>query len=78
MKVRLVFHLPRQDRLPACRLHLHPFEGRRIAPAKLAAHYYPVYLPGSLAGALFAATLQCSLSVMLSRSVYRHPMEHFP
>src|SRR5215208_744872 len=63
MKLNLVDALPREDRSPALRLHLHPFEGRSVAPAELAAHLYLVDLLGALAGSLFAVALHRLLSV---------------
>src|SRR5215210_2925158 len=48
IKLWLVDDLPRKDRLPAFRLHLHPLEGRSVSLAKLASHHYPVHFSGVL------------------------------
>src|SRR5215212_11179472 len=48
VEVGVVDELPREDRLPASGLHLHPFEGRSQALAELAAHHYPVECPCAL------------------------------
>src|SRR5918995_3736390 len=48
VEVRLVYDLPREDRQPAVRLHLHLLEGRGVPLAELASHHYPVGLPGVL------------------------------
>jgi hypothetical protein len=42
VEVRLVDNLPREDRLPASGLDLHPFKRRSQALAELAAYHYPV------------------------------------
>src|SRR3712207_5021515 len=42
VEVGLVDDLPREDRLPALGLHLHPFEGSGVSFAEFRTHDYPV------------------------------------
>src|SRR5829696_2398060 len=57
VELRLVDDLPRKDRIPAFRLHLHPFEGHGVRVAELAAHDYAVDLPIAPAHNPFTAAL---------------------
>src|SRR5215203_3595586 len=56
-EVRLVDDLAREDRIPAFRFHLHPFEGHGVRVAELATHDYAVEPPGAPAHHLFTADL---------------------
>jgi hypothetical protein len=78
MEVGLIDDLPRENRLPASRLHLHPFKGRPITRAKLTAHYYPVDRPCAHTRPVLSAAVQYLLSLVHSRAVCPHPSALFP
>src|SRR3712207_2160800 len=58
LELGIINNLPREDRAPAFRFHVHPFEGLSVSLAKLSAHLNPVDRSCAHGNPLFASVLR--------------------